>query len=265
MVDNLQFALNDFSNKLQKLFGDELIGIYLTGSIALGSYHYRKSDIDFTVLVKSPLSDDYFKPLEDLHKELFIAFPHQKFEGHYISNSDLGKQPNEIQPIFTIHDGTLSKSHHDINTITWFSLKKYGITVWGYPASELSLYVSTKELSTYVIENLNSYWVYWLFNTKKILSPKWFYALHHATIEWGVMGVCRMFYTLSEQDVASKDNATKYVLSHVPDKYKRILREAIYIRTGQGKRQYYSPLIRMYDMINFMAYMINECNRIYNV
>ncbi|MEA4831307.1 hypothetical protein SDC9_70337 [bioreactor metagenome] len=265
MQENLQLALTEFSKETQRLFGDELVGIYLTGSIALGSYHYRKSDIDFTVLVRSPLSDDYFKHLEDLHKELVVAFPHQKFEGHYISNNDLGKQPNEIQPVFTIHDAKLSKSHHDINSVTWFTLKNYGITVWGTPASELDLNISTEDLSKYVIENLNSYWSYWLFSTKKPLSIKWLYALHHSSIEWGVMGVCRMFYTLFEQDVASKDNATKYTLSHVPDKYKRILREAIYIRTGQGKRQYYSPLIRMYDMINFLEYMIHECNRIYNV
>jgi len=265
MTDNLQVALNEFSRKLQNLFSDELIGIYLTGSIALGSYHYQKSDIDFTVLLKSPLLDDYFKPLNDLHKELLVAFPHQKFEGHYISNDVLGKQPNEIEPVFTIHDSLLSKSHHDINTVTWFTLKKYGITVWGYPANKLSLNVSIKELASYVINNVNSYWTYWLLNTKKTFSIKRLFALHRTTIEWGVMGICRMFYTLSEQDLASKDNAAKYALEHVPDQFKRILKDALFIHTGQGKRQYYSPFNRRYYMIKFMEYMINECNRLYNI
>jgi hypothetical protein len=265
MTDNLQVSLNEFSCKLQNLFSDELIGIYLTGSIALGSYHYKKSDIDFTVLLKSPLSDDYLKLLKDLHNELSAEFPHQKFEGHYISNSDLGKQPNEIQPVFTIHDSLLSSSHHDINTVTWFTLKKYGITVWGYPANELNIDVSIKELALYVINNVNSYWTYWLNSIKKAFSIKRFYALHKTAIEWGVMGICRMFYTLSVQDVASKDNATKYALDHVPDQFKRILKDALFIRTGQGKRQYYSPFIRKYYMIKFMEYMINECNRLYNV
>ncbi|MDD4126050.1 MAG: DUF4111 domain-containing protein [Eubacteriales bacterium] len=264
METNLQLALNKFSVKLQKLFGNELIGIYLTGSIALGSYHYKKSDIDFTVLVKLPLTDDYYKPLKDLHNELVFTFPHQKFEGHYISNSDLGKKPNEIQPVFTFHDAALTKSHHDINMVTWFTLKNHGITVWGYPANELSLNISAKELSAYVIDNLNSYWVYWLNSIKKAFSVKCIFAFHHTAIEWGVMGVCRMFYTLSKQDVTSKDNAAVYTLSHVPEKHQRILKEAIYIRTGQSKHQYYSPFTRKHDMISFMEYMINECNRIYN-
>lgn len=265
MEENLQLALNEFSKKARALFGDELVGIYLTGSIAFGSYHYKKSDIDFTVLLKAPLSDDYLKPLEKLHKELTTAFPYQKFEGHYISKSDLGKQPYEIQPVFAFHDSRLSKSHHDINRVTWFTLKNHGITVFGKPMSELDFDVSMQELTKYVIDNLNSYWVYWLSGIKKLMSVKGVFALHHSAVEWGVMGVCRMYYTLIEHDVTSKDSATQYALSHVPDKYKHILKEAIFIRTKKGKRQYLSPFKRKNDMIDFMDFMIGECNKIYKV
>ena len=265
MTDDLQVALEAFSNRIRRVFNDELIGIYLTGSVALGSYHDGKSDVDFTVLVESPLSDEYFKPLTDVHEELALVFPRVKFEGHYVSKDDLGRQPEEIEPVFAIHDNKLSRSHHDINTVTWFTLKKHGITVWGFPSNELDLSISSEELSAYVIGNVNSYWAKWLSDTKAPFSVKWFAARQSGAVEWGIMGICRMFYTLSEHDVLSKDNAARYALTRVPDRYKRILKEAISIRTGQGERQYDSPLVRMSDMIEFMEYMIHECNGLYTV
>jgi len=47
LEDKLKKILEDYSGRVKTLLSNDLIGIYLTGSIALGGYHDGKSDIGF--------------------------------------------------------------------------------------------------------------------------------------------------------------------------------------------------------------------------
>ena len=54
-LDNL---LNTYRVSIHEMFTNELVGIYLTGSLAFGEFYEGKSDADLTVLLKSPLDID---------------------------------------------------------------------------------------------------------------------------------------------------------------------------------------------------------------
>lgn len=260
MTEKLKSILDEYSDVITKLLGDNLIGIYLTGSIALGGYHENKSDIDFTTLMKKPLDDNQISELNVIHKNILKKHPKNIFEGHYITLTELGNDPNEIEPIVSYYEGKIGKSYHGINIVTWFTLKKYGATVFGTPARELPFSASENELAAYVINNVNSYWKKWLSDSIKFLSVKGLYSLTSAAIEWVVLGISRMHYTLSTSDIASKDGIISHVLKHTPKKYHRIIREADYIRTNNGKKQYISIFKRRNDMIAYLEYMVDECN-----
>ncbi|WP_411831144.1 aminoglycoside adenylyltransferase domain-containing protein [Paenibacillus macerans] len=45
-----------------------------------------------------------------------------------------------------------------------------------------------------------------------------------------------MYYTLRENDIASKDKAAEYGLAHLPPSTHKILKEALYIRNGKEDR-----------------------------
>ncbi|NMC80930.1 MAG: DUF4111 domain-containing protein [Chloroflexi bacterium] len=262
MTEKLNAILDLYADSLQRQLGDDLIGIYLTGSIALGGYHENKSDMDFTTLVRKPLPGNALPLIKNVHRDVRNRYPQSKLEGHYITMHELGKNPEEIEPVVTYHDGKLEKGYRGINMVTWFTLKKYGVTVWGLPVKELALDVTENNLLSYVSENVNSYWARWLLDTKKLFSPKGIYALTDKSIEWGVLGISRMVYTLSEKDVTSKDKVVTYALEHTPRNHHKILNEAHCIRTGNNRREYQSSLKRRKDMIEFMEYMIRTCNRL---
>lgn len=262
MTSTLERILDEYAQELKYLFGDDLLGVYLTGSIALGGYHDRKSDIDFTVLIQNKLAASQTASLKTIHDTIKKKYPHHTLEGHYITPDELGKEADAIGPVVAYCRGKVSRSYHGISPVTWYTLKKYGVTVRGVPAKELAFDAEKDVLVQYVIENVNTYWVRWLSGTKRFITVKGLYALTPACVEWCVLGISRMFFTLSERDITSKDAVISYTMRHVPPQYQRIQREAQRIRTGVGPRQYASPFTRRSDMIAYMSYMIAECNRL---
>ncbi len=52
-----QNILDEFVNIAQQLMADKLTGIYLHGSMAMGCFNPKKSDIDLIVIVKDDISD----------------------------------------------------------------------------------------------------------------------------------------------------------------------------------------------------------------
>jgi hypothetical protein len=60
-------ALRDLLTGVQAVLGAHFVGMYLTGSLALGDFHPRTSDSDFVVVTTGTLSDDLVGALRDLH------------------------------------------------------------------------------------------------------------------------------------------------------------------------------------------------------
>jgi len=245
-----------FAKRVFEVFGGGLTGVYLAGSAALGGFRIGKSDIDFTVLLENRPDGETLGRLNEIHGDLARKYRKNPFEGHYITPGELGRTPGEIGPVVSYHDGRLDNSYHNINPVTWFTLKRHGITVIGPPASALGFEAPVGELLSYVAENVNTYWAKWLADSKNLLSLKGVYALTDEAVEWGVAGISRMAYTLKEKDVTSKDGALKYMLDRAPEKFNRILSEAYNIRAGCDKRYYVSPFARKRDMIDYMEYFI---------
>lgn len=52
-----KYLSDEFTKSTQEIFGDNLTGIYLHGSAAMGCYNPNKSDIDLIVVVESDISD----------------------------------------------------------------------------------------------------------------------------------------------------------------------------------------------------------------
>ncbi len=60
-------ALRDLLARMQTILAGHFVGMYLSGSLALGDFDPRTSDIDFVVVTDAVLSDDLFSALQDMH------------------------------------------------------------------------------------------------------------------------------------------------------------------------------------------------------
>ena len=56
------------------IFKKNLIGIYLTGSLSYGAFHYDRSDIDITVILNNPISPVELEAIKSFHKQIETKF-----------------------------------------------------------------------------------------------------------------------------------------------------------------------------------------------
>lgn len=68
-TDVAQFTC-ELATSIRQAFGDNLAGIYLCGSLALGTFDPKTSDIDVLVVTERPISDTEFAALKALHERI---------------------------------------------------------------------------------------------------------------------------------------------------------------------------------------------------
>lgn len=255
----LKHISKQVTDVIQLVLKSNLVGIYLTGSAVLSDWHYGKSDLDLTVVVNRSLSKKDVAFMEEQIKKLESQYPNVKYEIQYVPILALGKSPEEIEPMLSYHDRKHSLSYFGFNAVTWFTLKKHGVALYGKPVEELHLKTDEDELCAYVYNNVNTYWTAWAASAAKIFSIKGILSFTDWAVEWCVCGISRMYYTLQEKDITSKNGSLEYMLNKAPKEYQKILKEAQTIRMGQGHRLYSSRSDRRKDIIKYMNYMVGLC------
>jgi len=78
--------LKIISERYQGLLGDNLVGIYIHGSIAFGCFNWDRSDIDFLVVVENPISKEIKLELLSVLEELCEQAPEKGFEMSVVLN-----------------------------------------------------------------------------------------------------------------------------------------------------------------------------------
>lgn len=150
------------------------------------------------------------------------------------------------------------------NSIDAFQLKKYGIPIKGQPIEEASYTVDWDILIMNMGKNLNTYWLSWWSGSKKFPSIKYFELLFSLkAVEWGVLGVSRLYYTFNENDMISKVGAGEYALKNVPQKWHKIIHESMRLRNGNKKLLYTSIFERRKDALDYIEFMIHRCNNLF--
>ncbi len=243
---------------------DLIESLYLYGSITLGAYKIGFSDIDFIAVVKRKVTDADLKIMKEIHKDVQKKFPNTILDGWYILIEDIQSLSEEGNLCIRFNDGKFQGlSKFQKNSIDAFQLKKYGITVRGLNIDNVDLSVNWDTILSYMGDNLNSYWLSWLNNCKKFLTVKYlslFVSLR--SIEWGILGVSRLYYTFKEKDITSKVGAGEYVLEVVPKRWHKIINESMRLRTEHKKSCYKSIFTRRKDAIDYMEFMIREINKL---
>jgi hypothetical protein len=261
--------VNEVMNSYQKLFEQELpdclFALYLVGSIALGAYVENVSDIDFVAIINKKLNASEWGQIEKVHKKITGDFPGIDLEGSYLTLDQVGKSSQDIGEFPYFGDGKLKygKGSGNACIVTWFILRKHGITIFGPQPANLDFSVDERLLLQYLHDNVNTYWKKRVESLKSRGSVSRITGMFSKETEWGVLGIARLYYTLIEKDITSKVHAGEYLVGKIPEKYETIVYEAIRVRKNEDVRYYHSPWKRRKDLISFMEFMIRACNAIY--
>lgn len=223
-----------------------LSAFYLEGSIALGGFNERLSDIDFIALLQRELTPAETETLRHIHAQIEKRWPRWKMSGSYLSADYVSH--------LHYHDGILTPGGpFAVHSVEGWILKNHGIALLGAAPESLSVDwdVIIKEMK----QNLNTYWASWTRQPDRMLI-----LLSDWGVQWAVLGVLRQFYSFREGSIVTKTQAGEYGLRHVPAEWHGLIREAIQIREAGNGSGYLNSLGRMLKTVRFLKFVINICN-----
>jgi hypothetical protein len=264
-------------------------GLYLVGSVALADFRPRTSDIDFVAVTGPPPEGPALRALARVHGELRARWPRPSFDGLYVTWDDLKLDPSHVGPRPRSHEGHFeADSRSTPDPVTWCTLARYGVACLGPTPSDLEIWTDDLSLATWSVSNLDDYWRPWRARASRLISQFGLFSTTPYATVWGVTGVSRLHYTLATGDICSKEAAGRYALATFPDRWRRVVREALRIRrsdyagpsigsgiAAQGRdfvslwkadedrSLFWSPLERRRDLLAFIDMVIPAGRRLY--
>ena len=258
-TNKLNVAIQTVLDPYHALVGQKLPGLmnafYLEGSIALGGFNERFSDIDFIATLQRRLTPAEIETLRGIHQQIEKSHPRWKMSGSYLP-ADFFARPNDAEPNLHYHDGRLRQdAHFVLNSVEGWILKNHGVTLFGPSAQTLPIAIDWQQLIREMRENLNTYWRKWTRQPDRfvVLLSDW-------GVQWAVLGVLRQFYSFREDSITTKTKAGEYALTCLPTRWHWLIQEAINIREGKRASAYRFRITRAVDAVKFLKFVIRTCN-----
>jgi hypothetical protein len=235
-------------------------GLYLIGSLALGGYRHGRSDIDFLAVTSRRPGGEDVAGLSRLHAEMARRHRRPVLDGVYLRAADLSRPPDGLDGAVRANLGTVSPGdHYEPNPVTMHLLIRRGIAFRGPDVLDLGLRDDPSALRRWVAENLVTYWKPWVARWSRSFGPK---AMGGWPVEWAVLGVSRLHFTLTSGDICTKEEAARYASRRFGGQWDGILDEALRLR-ARGRGGYHRPsLMRRRDAVDFVRMVIADGERL---
>ena len=228
----LREVLNIFVDEIRSELGENLVGIYLVGSIASGDFDLD-SDIDFLVVTNTELSESNMKSLQDIQIKVHAidCYPAKHLEGSYISIADLNNWSLVGEKKLYYFDNGSTRyefSTHDNQWHVRWILRERGITLIGQKPETILQSIPLDKLSNEI--KMAMLQVMKLFEDE-IDRPLSFFNSRFGQ-SFTVLTYCRILHTLHTGTVQSKKAAVKWAKQFVESKWVKLIDQAWHEREG---------------------------------
>ncbi len=209
---NINDVLYFLAEGIQNIFGDNLVGIYLTGSLSYGDFNKKRSDIDLAVVLKKPASPEKIELIKKLHllaEQKYIKWS-KKIECSYVPLNMLQNILPPKTPRPYIGGGIFySKAPYGNEwIINQYFLYKYGIALIGPDFKTLIKPIEITDVKKACIKDLFREW------EPKITDPAYLANSHQQS--YIVLNLCRILYTVLCNDAVSKKAAALWIEKEYP-------------------------------------------------
>lgn len=218
--------LKILSDNLLILLGDDLVGIYLTGSLTYGDFNTARSDIDFLVVLSRKLSNKQLSSIEQLHNNIGQKYPiwEKRLEGSYVTTEMIktSKLPGVKRPY--VNGGKIWYCRYGNEwIINLYALQECGIAIYGPEPKAIFPKVSIEEVRHASQKDLVEEW------ELKLADPDAFnshdYDSNHLR-NYAVLTMCRILHRANNNEMASKKVASAWVKSSYGVKWRKLIEEA---------------------------------------
>jgi predicted nucleotidyltransferase len=228
----LRGVLDAFATEVSVELADNLVGMYMLGSLAVGDFDLD-SDVDFLVVTKTDITEPTSKRLQAIQEKIYSmdCYPAHHLEGSFICMDDLndwsfvGKKE-----LYYFDNGSteIEKSVHDNQWHVRWILRERGVTLVGPKPVEFIKAVPTEELRNEMkramVEVMMSF-------EAEIINPRCYWNSRFGQ-PFAVLTFCRMLQTLQTGKVESKKSAAKWAKGMVDAKWHKVVDDALIEREG---------------------------------
>ena len=222
------------------ILNDQLIGMYIHGSLALNDFVPDRSDIDLVIVTKNTLTDNLLEKLKFLHERITLSdLPYSKrIECIYIPIKSLKNYSQEKAYFPCLHVG--GKFYIDgFGLIEKYILRENGITIKGQNPKLFIKPVTPSELKRVAFESLKNWWLPQLTNHSRLVKDDY--------QVYAILTMCRAFYTIENGDIVSKSKAASFVKKTLDKKWTLLIDEALLWKIGKN----FNHLKETLDFIQF--------------
>lgn len=250
--DDLSDLLHAMARDFPGILRDNLVGVYLWGSLTYDAFDETCSDVDCIVVTRRDLDNREFSQLDQW-------FQNQREENRWVKRIDMrfvidGEFLDKTSRCcgFYHYRGRLVRHGSDGNPIIWINMAQSGITLWGKDAKLIAPKVSDQCLHDALLLELN-YLKEDLASNAGNQSDKAF--AHNA---YAVLTACRILYSAHHKALTSKDKAYEWTMETVPPTWKAILRTA---RDNRLKNTGSTTAKLEQDAMRFVEFVTDEVSR----
>ena len=233
---------------IKPVLGEHLIGMYLDGSLACGSFD-QASDIDFVVVTDQDVAGDLFTALQAMHDRIsiFDSIWSIQLEGSYISQHAIRRYDPEHVLHPNLERGLGERLKMAIHDETWavhrHILRQRGITLLGPPPQSLIDPVSPVELKQAMLILLNG-WATHILNHPEVIDYLGYQS-------YTVLSLCRALYTLQSGEIATKPEAIRWALENLDKRWIELIEHAWEGRLASGPQAQPEDIQGTRDLIQY--------------
>jgi len=218
---------NDLSDLFQAMAADfpaivreNLVGIYLWGSLTYDAFDETCSDVDCIVVIRRDLDDREFSELDEWFKNAAKQNRWLKrIEMRFVIDNEFLDKTSRCCGFYH-YTGKLVRHGSDGNPIIWMNIGQAGITLYGKDAKLIAPGISDQCLNDALLLELN-YLKEGLTSRVGDQSDKAF--VYNA---YAVLTACRILYSTYHRTLVSKDQAYSWAMERVPVMLRAVVQNA---------------------------------------
>lgn len=242
----LATTLRQLAAAFDDILGANLTGIYLYGSLTQRAFEAERSDVDLIVVVQRDVSDAQFRRLEvwlggtaatapwvrRLHMQILVR-------GRLLREDTRGA---------LYQFGALRRSGSDGNPIIWLNVLASGLTLAGPPPQRLLPPITAAMVSAALVRELE-------YLRAEVANPKSPWRDQRFYRAYAVLTLCRILYTHTCGEIASKPRAARWALRTLPERWHSLVRSAW---SGSRVERRPLPLPRIARFIDYVGAQLTQ-------
>ncbi len=215
--------IGDLLAGMRDALGDNLLGVYLRGSLALGDFDPETSDVDILVVTKRPVSDAEFAALSALHARISPTEADEygrRYEVSYIDRASIKRfGPGERRHPRCTDDAPFGWADHRQNwVLERWTVRERGVTLLGPDPKTLIDRIEPAEIREAVRDELRERLRHWTDGSWPREEM-----LHRGAQAFEIETVCRALYTLANGGVPTKPQAVAWAIEALSEPWRALI------------------------------------------